>query len=190
MTEEARRKRFVLLVLPHMDAAFSLARWITRDRAQAEDAVQEAYLRAYRFFGGLRGGDARPWLFGIVRNTCYTLMDRERRTAAGQAFDERAIGEDQAAAGASVVRFPVDPEAAAIAHAERETLERALHSLPDEFREAIALRELQGCSYREIAEIVEAPIGTVMSRLSRGRRLLRLALAATQQKPIQAKGSA
>ena len=179
MRDEIERARFARLVLPHLDAAFSLARWLTRDPAQAEEAVQEAYLRAFRFFGSFRGEDARPWILGVVRNACYRLLRRDK-AAASMPFDEEAHGEDSAAAG-TVVRFPVDPEAAAIARAEREMLLRCLGGLPAEYREALVLRELHGCSYREIAAIAEVPVGTVMSRLSRGRRLLQRALAVELQ---------
>ena len=166
--------RFEQLVLPHMDAAFSLARWLMRDEAEAEEAVQEAYLRAFRFFAAFRGGDARPWLLGIVRNTCYTLHESTARALSE--FDEDACREDSVAAGA-VVRLPVDPEAAAIEHAERELVHRCLRALPAEYREALVLRELHDCSYKEIAQIANVPIGTVMSRLARGRRLLGRTLA-------------
>lgn len=176
MLDEAKRARFERLVLPHMDAAFSLARWLTRDTAQAEEAVQEAYLRAFRFFAAFRGEEARPWLLGIVRNTCFTLLEREHGAAAAVEFDEDVQGEDSVAPGA-VLRFPIDPEAAAIERAEREVVHRCLRGLPPEYREAIVLRELHGCSYKEIAQIADIPIGTVMSRLSRGRRLLQRALS-------------
>lgn len=180
MLDEAKRARFERLVLPHLDAAFGLARWLMRDATQAEEAVQEAYLRAYRFFGSFRGEDARPWILGVVRNACYSLLERERRAGApAQEFNEEAHG-DEAAAG-TVLRFPLDPEAAAIERAERELLQACLRALPPEYREAIVLRELHGCSYREIAHVVDVPIGTVMSRLARARKLLRRALAAGMQ---------
>jgi len=172
--DEIERARFARLVLPHMDSAYGLARWLTRDPAQAEEAVQEAYLRAFKYFGSFRGEDARPWILGVVRNACYRLLERDGPIATP--FDEEAHGEDAVAAG-TVVRFPVDPEAAAIERAERELLQRCLRELPAEYRETLVLRELQGCSYREIARIAEVPLGTVMSRLSRARRLLQRALA-------------
>jgi RNA polymerase sigma-70 factor, ECF subfamily len=175
--DEAKRGRFERLVLPHLDAAFSLARWLVRDSIQAEDAVQEAYLRAYRFFGTFRGEDARPWILGVVRNACYSLLERERRAGPPAQFDEEVHGEEALAAG-TVLRFPVDPEAAAIERAEREQLQACLRALPGEYREAIVLRELHGCSYREIAHIMDAPIGTVMSRLARARKLLQRSLTA------------
>lgn len=181
MLDEGKRALFERLVLPHLDAAFHLARWLMRDPVEAEEAVQEAYLRAYRFFGTFHGDDARPWLLGVVRNTCYSLLERERRAAlAVQPFDEDVHGEETLAA-ASVVRLPLDPEAAAIQRADRELLRSCLSELPAEYREAIILRELHGCTYREIARIADVPVGTVMSRLSRARRLLQRALAATMQ---------
>jgi RNA polymerase sigma-70 factor (ECF subfamily) len=175
-----RRQRFEHLVLPHMDAAYDLALWLVRDPPRAEEAVQEAFLRAYRFLDGFRGGDARPWLLGIVRNACYTLLERERESTGSEAFEEGACSEETIAAGA-VVSFPVNPETAAIESAERELVQRCLEGLPAVFREALVLREFHGCSYREIASIVAAPIGTVMSRIARGRRLLQRALAARVQ---------
>ena len=182
MLDEAKRERFERLVLPHLDAAYGLARWLMRDPVQAEEAVQEAYLRAYRFFGGFRGEDARPWLLGVVRHACYSLVERERQAGGpAQEFDERVHGEEALAAG-TVVRFPLDPEAAAIERAEREQVWACLAALPTKYREAIVLRELHGCSYREIAQIADVPLGTVMSRLARGRKLLACALGAQRRK--------
>ena len=176
MPDEEKRARFERLVLPHLDAAYSLAVWLVRDDAQAEEAVQEACLRAFRYFDGLRGDEARPWLLGIVRNTCYSLRQRARQEGAPLPFDEEGCGEDAVAAGA-VVSFPLNPETSAIRNADRACVRAALHALPLEFREAIVLREIHGLSYREIAAACEVPIGTVMSRIARGRRLLQLALA-------------
>lgn len=175
MHEHDERARFERLVLPHLDAAYNLALWLVRDDAQAEEAVQEACLRACRFFGSLRGEDARPWLLGIVRNTCYTLLQRNKQSGALQAFDEERCDEDVVAPGA-VVSFPVNPEAATLREADRELVRASLRALPVEFREAVVLREIHGCSYREIAAVCAVPIGTVMSRLARGRRLLQQAL--------------
>lgn len=176
MSEEAKRERFERLVLPHMDAAYNLARWLTRNEAQAEEAVQEAFLRAFKFFGGFRGGEARPWLLGIVRNTCYTLLERERGAVATDEFHEENHGEEAVAVGA-VLNFPVNPETAAIERADRELVQGCLRALPPEYRDVLVLREVHDCSYKEIAAIAEIPIGTVMSRLARGRRLLQRALS-------------
>ena len=168
LRRDEKTERFERLVLPHLDAAHNLAFWITRDRDQAEEAVQEAMLRAFRFFDGFRGEDAKAWLLGIVRNTCYTLHGRAPDAGRHDAFDEEAHGVEQPLG---------DPERAALARAESEAVNRALAALPAEFREALVLRELEGLTYRQIAAIAQVPIGTVMSRLARARRLLRQALA-------------
>jgi RNA polymerase sigma factor (sigma-70 family) len=159
--------RFEVAVLPHLNAAYTLARYLMRDQHDAEDAVQDAYLRALRYFDGFRGGDARSWLLAIVRNTCYTLRHRHRREALATEFDEELHSE------------PVDADdadAATLRGAARESLEKALLRLPDEFREVIVLRELQGLTYKEISEVAGVPVGTVMSRLSRARQRLQRAL--------------
>ena len=160
--------RFEVLVLPHLDAAFNLARWLLRSRADAEDAAQEALLRAYRFFDGFHGGDARAWLLQIVRNTCYTWLDKNRKVKDMTEFNEEVHGQ----------RSP-SPESLAIASNDRDRLSEALKSLPPRYREVIVLRELEGCSYKEIATITAIPIGTVMSTLSRARRRLQMALGNT-----------
>lgn len=179
--DEAKRTRFEQLVLVHMDAAFGLASWLMRDRAQAEEAVQEAYLRAFRSFASFRGGDARPWLLAVVRNTCYTIMERERLPGAGDEFREDWHDEHAVAAGA-VLSFPINPETAAIASRDRALVQRCLRALPAEYREALVLRELHDCSYREIAAIADIPLGTVMSRLARARRLMREMLSGSRGK--------
>ena len=165
MLDPQDQMRFEALVLPHLDAAFNLARWLLRSGADAEDAAQEAMLRAYRFFHGFRGGDVRAWLLQIVRNTCFTWMEKNRHGKDMSEFDEELHG-------------PIGPtpESLAIAADNRGRLTQALESLPSRFREVIVLRELEGCSYKEIATITSIPIGTVMSTLSRARRQLQLAL--------------
>jgi RNA polymerase sigma-70 factor (ECF subfamily) len=165
------RSRFEELVLPHIDSAYNLARWLVRSDAQAEDLAQDAMLRAYRFFGGFRGGDARAWLLKIVRNTCYSWFESSRSTPDAAEFDEQIH---------SVAE--VTPESLAIAGSDRERLARALEGLPARLREVLVLRELEGCSYKEIAEISGIPIGTVMSSLSRARRRLEQALGAEERK--------
>jgi RNA polymerase sigma-70 factor (ECF subfamily) len=157
--------RFEMLVLPHLDAAFNLARWLLRSGADAEDVAQEAMLRSYRFFHGFHGGDARAWLLQIVRNTCFTWLEKNRRVKDMTEFDEESYG----------LPSPT-PEALAIEGDNRGRLTHALESLPPRYREVIVLRELEGCSYKEIAAITSIPIGTVMSTLSRARRQLQLAL--------------
>jgi RNA polymerase sigma-70 factor (ECF subfamily) len=155
------RLRFEQLVLPHVDAAFNLARWLLRKREDAEEVAQEALLRACRFFQGFHGGDARAWLLQIVRNTCYSWLEKNRPRELMVEFDEEL--HPQAVA---------TPESIAMADEDRERLTRALETLPPRFREVLVLREFEGCSYKEIAAITSMPIGTVMSSLSRARRQL------------------
>jgi RNA polymerase sigma-70 factor (ECF subfamily) len=164
------RERFEQLVLPHVDAAFNLARWLLRGRTDAEDVAQEALLRACRFFRGFRGGDARAWLLQIVRNTCYTWLEKNRPMELSTEFDEELHQQTAAT-----------PETLAIAGDDRMRLTVAIEALPPRFREVLVLRELEGCSYKEIAAITSIPIGTVMSSLSRARRQLYSALANSSQ---------
>lgn len=170
MTEPKPHERFERLMLPHLGAAYGLARWLLRNEDEANDAVQEAYLRALRFFGSFRGENGRPWLLRIVRNACYELLARGA-VGAGEGLDALEARPEALAAGAVLV-LPVNPEAAAIERASAELVRRCLRGLPPDYREVLVLREMQGCSYREIAAIAGIPIGTVMSRLSRARRLL------------------
>ncbi len=163
LTEPNKQARFERAALPHLDAAYNLARWLTRDAHDAEDVVQEAYLRAYRFFDGFRGGDGRAWLLAVVRNTCYTWLKRNRPPTPAVPFDEALHAGDES----------FSPEALFLQGAAREMLHEALSELSPEFREVVVLRELEGLSYKEIAAVTEAPLGTVMSRLARGRGMLR-----------------
>ena len=176
------RARFEQIVLPHLDAAFNLARWMLRSRADAEDVAQEALLRAYRFFGGFHGGDARAWLLQIVRNTCYTWLGKNRPAEVMEFDETHHTTELSGVAGGTPDRPQLggSPEAQAIASEDRERLTRALEELPPRFREVLVLRELEGCSYKEIAAITSVPIGTVMSALSRARRQLQVSLTAPQ----------
>jgi RNA polymerase sigma-70 factor (ECF subfamily) len=174
VVEQEERKRFEECVLPHLDAAFNLARWLLRSREDAEDVTQEAMLRAYRFFGGYRAGDARAWLLQIVRNCCYTWLQKNRAGEELTDTMEETIPDE----GDS-------PENLAIAGFDRERLASALDSLPPHFREVLVLRELEGCSYKEIAAITSRPIGTIMSSLARGRQQLKKAL--TQPKESEAR---
>jgi len=169
--EPEERVRFEQLVLPHVDAAFNLARWLLRGRADAEDVAQEALLRACRFIRGFHGGDARAWLLQIVRNTCYTWLEKNRPMELSMEFDEEIH-----------LQACATPETLVIAGDDRERLILALETLPPRFREVLVLRELEGCSYKEIAAITSLPIGTVMSSLSRARRQLHSALANPVQK--------
>ncbi len=160
MTQEPTE--FERRVLPHLDAAYNLARWLVRDPASAEDVVQEAMLRALRYHAGLRG-EAKPWLLQIVRNVAYAAI-ATRRKAAEMPFDD-----DERRAPADPAD---DPEMALARHQERQHLDAALAALPDELRECLVLRELEALSYKEIAQVTGVAIGTVMSRLWRARRAL------------------
>ena len=159
--ERDRIERFETVALPHLDAAYTLARYLTRDDQAAQDVVQEAYLRALKYFDRYRGGDARAWVLAIVRNTSHTW--RSRAGEPPVEFDERVHSE-------SVEEHT--PEAALLRAADRAMVRRALGQLPLELRETIVLREIQGLSYKEIADVAGIPIGTVMSRLSRARKRL------------------
>ena len=163
-------ERFEAVVLPHLDAAYTLARYLMRDDHDAQDVVQDAYLRAVKYFGGFRGegaGAGRPWLLAIVRNTANTWRHRHRTDALATEFDEERHSEMVA---------DDHPEATAVAQSERATLRQAIDDLGPEFREVIVLRELEGMSYKEISDVAGVPVGTVMSRLSRARRRLEQAL--------------
>ncbi|HEX6719792.1 MAG TPA: sigma-70 family RNA polymerase sigma factor [Pyrinomonadaceae bacterium] len=159
--------------LPHLDAAYNLARWLTRNEDDAQDVVQEAYLRALRFFDGFRGSDARAWLLTIVRNTCYTWLKRKRSAEIACDFDEAEYARESA---------EPDPETLQIIKAQTQLVAEAIERLPDEFREVVVLRELEELSYKEIAAVTGVPIGTVMSRLARARKRL---LASLTVRPPQ-----
>jgi RNA polymerase sigma-70 factor, ECF subfamily len=167
MLEHSRLPNFELTVLPHLASAYNLARWLTRNAQDAEDVVQEAYLRAFRFFPGFRGGDARAWLMTIVRNSCYSWLHANRSPHDVAEFDERIFVPDS--------RAP-NPEEVVLQNDNKTLVRRALEKLPAKFREVLILRELEGMSYREIAEITGMPPGTVMSTLSRARGRFRQVL--------------
>ena len=156
--------RFVQVVLPHMDAAYNLARWLTRNDHDAEDLVQESYLRAFKFFGSFQGANARGWLLTIVRNTCYTWFRENRPQELTTSFDESIHGTE-------ADRF--DPEKLLLLSESGQLIKQAMEELPLEFREVLILRELEGLSYKEIAVIAGIPSGTVMSRLARARSRLK-----------------
>jgi RNA polymerase sigma factor (sigma-70 family) len=158
-----KQQQFEAAVLPHLDAAYNLARWLTRNDHDAEDLVQEAYLRAFKFFGGFHGIDARAWLMAVVRNTCYTWLKQRKLRETTAPFDE----EMHSGAGDAY-----NPEKLALQHADRRLLRDTLEELPVEYREVIVLRELEGFSYKDIAVIADIPLGTVMSRLTRARKRL------------------
>jgi RNA polymerase sigma-70 factor (ECF subfamily) len=155
------------MALPHLDAAYNLARWLTRDPGDAADVVQEAMVRALRFFGGFRGGNGKSWLLAIVRNTAFDWMkaNRPAEITALPAGD----GENEIE---TVPTQDDDPERALIRAADRRQLDALIEALPAEFRECLVLREIEDLSYKEIAAVVGVPIGTVMSRLARARALM------------------
>lgn len=158
---------FEQTVLPHLDAAYNLARWLTGSDRDAEDVVQDACVRALKFFSGFRGGNARSWFLTIVRHTTWTWLRRERGAREEVEFDEELHG------GADLSTNPVT---VLMRQAEVESVRRAIETLPPEFREVLILRELEDCAYKEIADIAGIPVGTVMSRLARARGMLHTAL--------------
>jgi RNA polymerase sigma-70 factor (ECF subfamily) len=170
------RVLFEQLVVPHMPAAFNLAYWIMRSRHEAEDVVQEAYMLAYVAFPQFSGASAKPWLLSIVRNASYKALRTRRRAGNVIFFSEDLKGKDRDRVDAIPAPDP-SPEASVIAAVEREHILAALGELSTDHREVIVLRELEGLSYSEIGQAIEAPVGTVMSRLSRARSNLREALA-------------
>ena len=179
MPEQSSAVRFEDVALPHLPAAYNLARWLVRNDQDAEDVVQEAYLRAFKFFGGYRGGESRTWLLTIVRNTCYSWLQRNRSRELTDSIDET---HEEA-----TIDF-ANPELRLIQNADAQMVRAALTDLPLEFREVMIMREMEGLSYKEISGVADLPMGTVMSRLARGRKRLYLLLAARMG--IETKGSA
>jgi RNA polymerase sigma-70 factor (ECF subfamily) len=169
-SEQDARERFIQVVLPHLDAAYNLARWTTKSDHDAEDVVQESCLRAMRFIGSFRGqeNDSRAWVLSIVRNTCATWLGKNRTSSVAAVENIEDICSES------------DPEQLALRRIDIDLLRKALEELPDEFREVIVLRELENLSYEQIAEVIGAPLGTVMSRLARGRRRLQEWLLRTE----------
>lgn len=173
MLEHNQLPNFEQAVLPHLDAAHNLARWLTGDPQDAQDIVQEAYLRAFRFFPGFRGGDARAWLMKIVRNTCNSWLHANRPLQEAMEFDENLFPTDYHAP---------NPEELVLQSDNGTSLRKALENLPASLREVLILREIEGMSYREIADITGMPAGSVMSSLSRARLRLRQALTSVMNK--------
>ena len=167
-SEQDKVVRFEEIALPHLGAAYNLARWLVHNEHDAEDLVQEAYLRALKFFSGYYGGNSRAWLLTIVRNTCYTWLQSNRALREAEPIEDNLdeIGLDFA-----------DPEVLLLQRVDSQMVRNALQELPVEFREVMVLREMEELSYKEIANVVDIPIGTVMSRLKRGRRRLHALLA-------------
>jgi len=175
--EPSELERFEAVVLPHLSAAYRLARYLTRNDADADDVVQEACLRALKYFGGFRGEGAsqsRAWLLAIVRNMAHTWRGRHRADASATEFDETVH---------SAAMTDDHPESQLSRSDAREALAHALDHLPPDFREVIVLREIEGLSYKEISEVVDVPVGTIMSRLSRARKRLQEALMASGKDP-------
>ena len=163
LTESPRLSEFEKQVLPYLDSAYSLARFLMRNDQDAEDVVQDACLRAFRFFESFRGENTRGWFLKIVRNTAYTVLKKNRPAEMNVEFEEELHAQEAPA---------LDPALAFDRTQDRQTVRAAIEQLPPEFREAITLRELEGASYKEIADIAGVPIGTVMSRLARARHQL------------------
>ena len=168
MRDHNKIRRFEQSVLPHLDAAYNLARWLTRNDVDAEDVVQESYLRAFKFFESFRGADSRPWLLAIVRNTYYTMMQQRRTVEDEMPFDEELHSPEPE---------HDDPEAVLLQRISARELHAAIEELPLEYREVFVLRELEELSYKEIATIAAIPLGTVMSRLARARKRLQSSLS-------------
>jgi RNA polymerase sigma factor (sigma-70 family) len=180
LTSQEKLRRFEEQVSPNLKSAYNLAKWLTRSHEDAEDIVQEAFLRAFSAFESFRGEDAKPWLLTIVRNTSMTWLKRNRNAGATIGLEEAL--EDP------VERSP-DPEEGLLISSDRQQVRQALEQLPLDFREAVILREMEGLSYKEISATVGVPIGTVMSRLSRGRDWLRRILSTPQPvKPEEGAG--
>jgi RNA polymerase sigma-70 factor (ECF subfamily) len=175
MAEQHTARTFEECVLTHLDAAYNLARWLTRSPADAEDVVQEACLRALRFFNGFRGGDSRAWLLKIVRNTCYSWIEKNRPAELSNQFDETVHSGESPRE---------DAEATLVSRVENERVRTALGTLPVAFREVLLLREIEELSYREISDVTGVPMGTVMSSLSRARQRLRNELRAPVGKGV------
>lgn len=170
MGDDENRKRFELLALPHLNAAYNLARWLTHNDHDAQDVVQESFVRAMRYMGSFRGDSARAWMLQIVRHTCYSWI-KENRPSENVALDDSDDAWQAIPAPAAD-----EPHAMAIRKADRQQINEALAALPVAYREVLVLRELEDLSYAEIARIAEIPVGTVMSRLARARGLMRSAL--------------
>jgi RNA polymerase sigma-70 factor (ECF subfamily) len=169
MLKQNHLPNFDQAVLPHLDAAYNLARWLMRSPVDAEDVVQEACLRAIRFFNGFKEGDSRAWFLKIVRNTCYSWVTKNRSTKLNDEFDETVHG---------IESLPENAEVKLVARAEGARVRSAMGALPVSFREVLVLREIEELSYKEISDVTGVPMGTVMSSLSRARRRLREELLA------------
>lgn len=180
MADKFKLKVFENIVMPHLDAAYNLARWLLHHHPDTEDVVQESFLRAFKFFDGFRGNDARVWLLAIVRNTCWTWLQKNGALQLTTPFDETTHSLEYTDENGN--SWTSNPETLALQSASDKTLRAALEQLPVEFREVVILRELEGLSYKEIAKITGTPPGTVMSRLARGRGQLQHILVDANQR--------
>jgi RNA polymerase sigma-70 factor (ECF subfamily) len=172
LAHDDRRRRFELLALPHLDAAYNLARWLARNPADAEDVVQDAYLRAYRYFDTFQGGNFRVWLLTIVRNAFVNWV-KENRSGRMVFLPDTPVADTADTEETMWGSRPRDPEALLLESIDSQTLSRLMEQLPAEYREVLLLREVEDLAYKEIATVTGAPIGTVMSRLARARLSLR-----------------
>jgi RNA polymerase sigma-70 factor (ECF subfamily) len=170
MSDDEDRRRFEQVAIPHLDAAYNLARWLTRNDHDAQDVVQDALVRAARYIGGFRGEGARAWLLQIVRNTCYSWLKENRPVEKVALDDFDDAWQEMAAPSAD------EPPAVAMRKADRAQIDAAIANLPVAYREVLVLRELEDLSYSDIARVAGIPVGTVMSRLARARGLMRSAL--------------
>jgi len=177
MSDEENGRRFESLAMPHLDAAYNLARWLTRNDHDAQDVVQEALVRAMRYIGGFRGDNARAWLLQIVRHSCFSWL-KENRPAERVYEEADETRHDIAAPTAD------EPHAVAVRKADRLQINQAIAALPVAYREVLVLRELEDLSYNDIARIADIPVGTVMSRLARARGLMREALTSASTRPV------
>ena len=162
-TPPTKLELFEEIILPHLNSAYNLARWLTQNEHDAQDVVQESYLRAFRFFDGYHGGEPKAWLLAVVRNTCHTWRRREKREVTKVLFDEADHTPNLDAPNA---------EARLVEATKMNTLRHCIEALPAEFREVLVMRELEEMSYQQVAEVANLPVGTVMSRLSRARKRL------------------
>jgi RNA polymerase sigma factor (sigma-70 family) len=163
ITPPTKLELFEEIILPHLNSAYNLARWLTRNEYDAQDVVQESYLRAFRFFDGYHGGEPKAWLLAVVRNTCHTWRRREKRDVTKVLFDEAAHTPDPDTPNA---------EERLVEATKMNTLRHCIETLPVEFREVLVMRELEEMSYQQVADVAGLPVGTVMSRLSRARKRL------------------
>lgn len=171
MADQNKTKRFNQVALPHLDAAYNLAKWLTQNPQDAEDVVQESFIKAFRHFEGFHGNEGKAWLLAIVRNTCYTWL-QAKKNLPQEVFDEDGDHGEFHRQFAQSPSLSGNPEHFMEQMLERDLINKAMGRLPGEFREVLVLRELEGLSYNEIAIIIGTPIGTVMSRLARARGLM------------------